>query len=219
MDLPRTHELSFFNPYATIRQTENRLPHWQQLGAVYFVTYRLADALPCHLLTHWQHERDNWLRMHPLPWSDKIEHEYHQRFSGAVERWLDVGYGSCLLRCPEHAQTVANTLSFFEDERTKMLSFVVMPNHVHALFVLNAIWTLEKVIRSWKRFSSREINRGLERSGSLWQRDYFDRLVRDQQHFANCVRYIRRNPKRARLTGGQYILFENDIARAIAEFR
>ena len=40
------NELHFFNPYAEIRQTENRLPHWQPQGAVYFVTFRLADAVP-----------------------------------------------------------------------------------------------------------------------------------------------------------------------------
>ena len=44
-------ELRFFNPYADIRFTANRLPHWQQQGAVYFITYQLADAVPHHLRT------------------------------------------------------------------------------------------------------------------------------------------------------------------------
>ena len=39
-------QLQFFNPYAKIAQTKNRLPHWQQSGAVYFITFRLADAIP-----------------------------------------------------------------------------------------------------------------------------------------------------------------------------
>jgi len=47
-------ELQFFNPYADIRFTANRLPHWQQKGAVYFVTFRLADAVPHHLRTQWE---------------------------------------------------------------------------------------------------------------------------------------------------------------------
>jgi hypothetical protein len=38
-------ELRFFNPYVDIRFTANRLPHWQQEGAVYFITFRLAT--PC----------------------------------------------------------------------------------------------------------------------------------------------------------------------------
>jgi hypothetical protein len=58
---------------------------------------------------------------------------------------------------------------------------------VHALFVQNAEWPLEKLLRSWKSFTSRRINSLLGREGSLWQRDYFDRLVRDEKHFSNCV--------------------------------
>jgi len=45
--------LQFFNPYEDIRLTANRLPHWQQKGAVYFVSFRLADAVPNYLRTQW----------------------------------------------------------------------------------------------------------------------------------------------------------------------
>jgi putative transposase len=96
-----------------------------------------------------------------------------------------------------------------------MISFIVMPNHTHALLVQNAEWPFEKVLRSWKSFTSRKINSLLHREGSLWQRDYFDRLVRDERHFANCVRYIRRNPAKARLLNGEYTLYETDLARSI----
>jgi putative transposase len=166
-------ELRFFNPYADIRQTENRLPHWQQAGAVYFITFRLADSVPTHLRDQWQDERDNWLRVQPEPWSFEIEREYHQRFSGAIERWLDAGYGACLLRRRDCAKIVAETLQHFEGVRVAMISSVVMPNHVHALFVQNPEWPLEKLIQSWKRFTAREINKLLDRSGSLWQSRLF----------------------------------------------
>ena len=209
------NELQFFNPYAEIRHTENRLPHWQQEGAVYFVTFRLADAVPTRLRNEGENERDGWLRAHPKPWSNEIELEYHKRFSGAIERWLDAGHGSCLFRRQECAQIVTDTLHYFEAERLVMISFVVMPNHVHALFVQNPEWPLEKLIHSWKRFTTRQINNLLGRSGSFWQRDYFDRLVRDEKHFANCVRYIRRNPEKARLNAGEFVVWESDIARNV----
>jgi len=208
-------ELRFFNPYADIRFTANRLPHWQQSGAVYLVTFRLADAVPHNLRTQWESEREGWLRLHPKPWSAEIEYQYHERFSGAIERWLDAGYGSCILRQPNCADIVNQTLCYFDGQRLVMISFVVMPNHAHALFVQNAAWPLEKVLRSWKSFASRKINSLLHREGSLWQRDYFDRLVRDERHFANCVRYIRRNPAKARLHNGEYILYETELARSI----
>ena len=66
-------------------------------GAVYFVTFRLADAVPKPLLAQWENDREAWLRVHPEPWNNEIEREYHQRFSGVIERWLDVGHGAC--RC------------------------------------------------------------------------------------------------------------------------
>ena len=209
-------ELLFFNPYADIRHTANRLPHWQQDGAVYFITFRLADAVPIRLRTQWENERDMWLRIHPEPWSVEVEFEYHQRFSVQVERWLDAGHGACLLRRRECAQIVAETLRHFEGERLVLISAIIMPNHVHALFVQNSEWPLEKLIQSWKRFTAREINNLVGRSGNLWQRDYFDRLVRDEKHFANCVRYIRRNPEKAHLREGQYVLYESDVARRVS---
>ena len=212
---PGVQELRFFNPYADIRHTENRLPHWQQEGAVYFVTFRLADSVPSRLLAQWNEDRNAWLRAHPEPWSNEIEREYHERFSGAIERWLDAGHGACLLRQPECAELVAATLRHFEGDRVIMISSVVMPNHVHALFVQNPEWPLEKLVRSWKGFTARRINALLGRSGGLWQRDYFDRLVRDEKHFANCVRYIRRNPEKASLSAGQYVLYESEMARSI----
>jgi REP element-mobilizing transposase RayT len=208
-------DLRFFNPYAEIRHTENRLPHWQQEGAVYFVTFRLGDSIPSQVLNQWENERRAWLRVHPEPWSAEIECEYHRRFSGAIEQWLDAGHGACLLRKPGCAKVVAETLHHFEAERVAMISFVVMPNHVHALFVQNPGWPLEKLIRSWKGFTARQINKILGRSGNFWQRDYFDRLVRDEKHFANCVRYVRRNPDKARVANKEFVLWESDIARAI----
>jgi REP-associated tyrosine transposase len=87
--------------------------------------------------------------------------------------------------------------------------------HVHAVFVLNSVWSLEKIVLSWKGFAARKINPLLGRKGNFWQRDYFDRLVRDAKHLANCIRYIRRNPKKARLREGEFVLYESDFARSI----
>ncbi len=90
-----------------------------------------------------------------------------------------------------------------------------MPNHVHVLFTLREDRTLEAVLHSWKRHSAREINAWLGRTGALWQRDYFDRLVRDAAHFARCVRYIRRNPVKANLNARDVPLWESELARKI----
>jgi len=106
-------------------------------------------------------------------------------------------------------------LRHFDRQRLVLVSSVVMPNHVHALLIQNAEHPLEDLLHSWKSFSSRTINRLVGRSGTLWQRSYFDRLVRNEKHFRNCVRYIRRNPEKAHLKPGEYILYESDVAKQI----
>jgi putative transposase len=92
---------------------------------------------------------------------------------------------------------------------------VVMPNHVHVLFVQNPEYELQRIIRSWKSYTTRQINSLLQRSGRFWQQDYFDRIVRNQEHLGNCVRYIRRNPNRATLLADEYVLFESEFAKQI----
>ena len=46
-------------------------------------------------------------------------------------------------------------------------------------------------------------------------RDYFDRLVRDDRHFANCERYFRRNPAKAHLRLGESLHYESALARGV----
>jgi REP element-mobilizing transposase RayT len=207
--------LRFFNPYADIRYTSNRLQHWQQNGAVYFVTFRLADAIPKSLRDQWSDERATWMRLHPQPWTTEIEQQYHQRFSAAVERWLDAGHGSCVLRKRECAEVMACALRHFDGDRYLQVSWIIMPNHIHCLLVQSDNWPLEKVLHSWKRYTARVINKLLGNNGSFWQRDYFDRLVRDSNHFANCVRYIRNNPRKAGLHLQPSFSYENELARSI----
>ena len=207
--------MKFFDPHADIRFTKNRLPHWQQDRATCFVTFRLADALPKNVLQQWDEEREAWLKWNPLPWNAEVEREYHRRFSQRMEQWLDAGHGSCVLRGRRCAGEIANVMRHFDGQRVDILSFVVMPNHVHALFAPLADWPLEKSLHSWKRQSAVRINRLIGSEGVLWQRSYFDRLVRNEEHFRKAVRYIRRNPDRARLRPGEFILYESEPARSI----
>src|SRR5687767_12305877 len=93
-----TNDLRFLNQYEQVGRHENRLPHWQQDGASYFVTFRLADSIPQDRLGAWNAEREAWSKWNPLPWSPKQEEEYHRRFTARIEGWLDEGAGSCVLR-------------------------------------------------------------------------------------------------------------------------
>lgn len=54
-------------------------------------------------------------------------------------------------------------------------------------------------MKSIKRNSSYKANEVLNRGGQFWQPDYFDRYIRDQEHFDRAVRYIENNPVKAGL--------------------
>lgn len=210
--VPRMGELesspsSFFNPDKEIDIHTHRLPHWQQREVFYFVTWRLADSLPQAKLKQWREEKEMWLRLHPEPWDGETEEEYHRRFSDRIDKWLDAGEGSCVLREPRLANIVAEAFQYFDSTRYDLVAFVVMPNHVHVLFRLHAPHRLEEVIKSWKGFTAREINKHLGKRGTLWQEDYWDRMVRNERHFFKCIEYIQKNPGRAKLKKGEYVLF------------
>ena len=184
------------------------MPHWQQGHKFIFVTWRLGDSLPQAKLDQWRVERDLWLRRHPRPWDPKTAKGYRNRFSGRIDDWLDRGSGSGILRDPALANIVADALRYFDGQRYELTSFVVMPNHVHVLLRPLGSHRLGDILRSWKLFSARQINRETGKSGRLWQKDYWDRLIRDETHFLECLEYIRENPGKAGLKEGEFVLFE-----------
>ena len=108
------------------------------------------------------------------------------------------------MRKPENSKLVARALEHFDNERYRIATYVVMPNHVHVLFQLLAPHALADVMRAWKNFTSLQINRREKRSGMLWQPDYWDRLIRSEEHFYKCADYIVQNPVKARLREGEY---------------
>ena len=198
----------FLDPFSPVEQHGHRLPHWQQGSVYYFVTWRLADALPSEKLTQWREQHAIWLRLHPKPWTSEVEAEYHAKFAETIDKWLDAGEGSCVLCDPLSARLVADALLHFDRERYVMDAFVIIPNHVHTLFRLLEPFRLESVVQSWKGFTSREINKRLARRGTLWQDDYWDRLIRNESHWSKCREYIFNNPMRAKLPGNEYLLFD-----------
>lgn len=196
--------MNYLNPDSPIRKSLGELPHWQQGGALQFVTFRLGDALPLSLMRDWKQERTKWLEENPQPWTEEIRAEYHRRFSGRIERWLDEGMGSCLFADPEARRVLADTLMRFDGERVRHEAWVIMPNHVHVLFSPRV--PMEKLIQAWKGHSARILGKG-----PIWQRDYHDTLIRDATHHANVLRYIRRNPLKAKLAEGKFTLWERSV--------
>jgi carbamoylphosphate synthase large subunit/REP element-mobilizing transposase RayT len=194
------------DPRAPVIQTRRRLPHWEQQGATFFITFRLADAVPQKLLRQWKEELETWRKFHPEPWDASTKYEYQKRFHDAREAWLDQGHGECILRRPQIAATIANSLRHFDGDRYALDSFVVMPNHVHVLVRPHEAHSLSEILHSWKSFSAKEINKLRERSGAVWQDENYDRMVRDFAELERYRDYIKENPVAAKLGDGEFIL-------------
>ena len=159
------------------------LPHFDAPGTQQFLTWRLADSLPASRRGEWEHllrikdERDKQVQL---------------------EAYLDKGRGSCVLRRADVAEELERTFLFDDVRRCRLLAWVIMPNHVHLLVEM---WQtpLSKLLHSWKILTSKRANALLNRSGQLWQDDYRDRYMRDEEHYRKTVRYIEHNPVKAGL--------------------
>ena len=192
--------------HGDIKIARRHLPHWEQEGATYFVTLRLADSIPNSLLTEWHDELQTWLKFHPRPWDHKTAKEYERRFVDGPEKWLDRGHGECHLRNQRLAAIVANALRHFDRERYRLDAFVVMPNHVHVLVQPKSGHSLSEILHSWKSFSAHSINKALHRKGDFWMEESHDRMVRDFEELERYRDYIKENPVAAKLGEGEFIL-------------
>jgi len=130
------------------------LPHRDEPGLTQFVTFRLVDSFPESLRSEWEHL---W----------KVEDDQQRR--AELEAYLDRGRGDCYLRRPEIAQLVEDAVRFFHGERYDLRAWVVMPNHVHALFKVDAT-PMAEILESWKKHTAQKANRLLDGAVSFGRR-------------------------------------------------
>ena len=162
------------------------VPHWDHPGMIQSVNFRLNDSLPAHVIEKWKGE---------IPSGVDRDVELRRR----IDKYLDAGHGACWLRRTDIAEVVENTLFHFDGIRYRLLAWCIMPNHVHVLAETQLGFPLADILHSWKSFTSHEINRILSRRGNLWRREYYDRFIRNAEHYDRIVTYIEENPVKAGL--------------------
>ena len=133
-----------------------------------------------------------------------------------IEEYFDRGAGSCSLRDPRIGELMANALRFWDGKRYRLVAWCVMPNHVHVVCRLLPGQELSVVLRSWKSYTARRSNEILGRCGVFWQRQYYDRLIRNGDEFERAVRYVVGNPERAGLKDWKWVWCAGMDARATA---
>lgn len=197
--------MEFFNPGDGFDHTRHRLPHWRQGEVPIFVTFRLSDSLPKEVYDAWLERREAFFASHPKPRGHETENDFHRQFSDQIDEALDAAHGCCDLRDPLVSGIVEERLMKFHKQRYHLLNLVVMPNHVRVLFTLAEGGSLPDTLKGSKGVSSRLVHReGLSGLNPFWQPDYFDRLIRSEEHLDRTFDYIRENPAKARLTSGYF---------------
>ena len=79
--------------------------------------------------------------------------------------------------------------------------FVVMPNHIHGIIKLkNSNLTLSDIVQRFKTFTTRQYILGVHANNwqpffkKLWQRNYYEHIIRDEASLEKLQNYILNNP-------------------------
>jgi REP element-mobilizing transposase RayT len=176
----------------TIRFWRNHLPHWQVESGVYFITIRAAGSLPKAVSARIGELHLSMSAVEPAS-ADYLQ--LQRQYFLTLEKYLDAGYGFCPFNHTACCQIVKDSLVELKTVGWNLKHFAIMPNHVHLLVATDqSAEAMASVWRSWKGRTARWCNLALERRGAFWQRDWFDRWMRDEASIARSIDYIRNNP-------------------------
>ena len=188
------------------------LPHYQQPGQAYFVTWSLKDAIPAkalHTYTQKLEMLQSQIKMQRNAKSENsviesLEYEYRtvrRKYIKAYDDLLDAERNPIInLSKPEYTDIIIGSLKFWEGKKLTNCAFTIMSNHVHWVFEVlekdeegNPVY-LQDIMRSVKRYSANRINKLENRQGHLWQKESFDTTIRDNKHMFNAINYTLNNP-------------------------
>jgi len=120
----------------------------------------------------------------------------HWRTDGAVYfvTWRLAKHQPCL--GAEERAIVVEVIKHFEKERYEIPAYVVMDDHVHVLVLPLESFALHQIVHSWKSFSAKRLVKEMGRPTPVWQHEYFDRIVRDDEELMQKAQYILNNPSK-----------------------
>src|SRR5437667_1112139 len=98
---------------------------------------------------------------------------------------------------------VLDCILHWNERRYELYAACVMPDHVHILIeprvkrdVCHAteFYSLTEILHTIKSFTAHKINKAEQKSGQVWGRESFDRLIRSEGDLREKFEYITRNP-------------------------
>lgn len=188
------------------------LPHFQQPGQAYFVTWCLKDAVPPKAFLSYTLQLEALKNRISFQKEDKssdgylrnLEQEYQavqRKYIKAYNDLLDAEqHPSVNLSKAGNTQIIIGALQFWESRKLENIAYCIMRNHVHWVFKTfkqddkgKPVY-LEDIMQSIKRYSANRINKLENRQGSLWQKESFDTTIRNDRHLYNAINYTLNNP-------------------------
>jgi REP element-mobilizing transposase RayT len=164
------------------------LPHFDGRELPQFITLHLADSVPMKVIAAWKQEL-----------TSKNSAQDKMVLQSRIERYADAGYGKAYLKDRRLAEMVQEALLGDDGKKYRLWAWVIMPNHAHILTTRFADYSMANIMQSFKSLTSHKVNKLLNRSGQFWMLDYFDRYIRNADHFYKTLQYIESNPVKARL--------------------
>lgn len=196
---------------------QHLLPHFQQPGQAWLVTFCLWDAVAQDTL------RDYTNKLSSLTWkidNRKRRQLYDQRlkeleqecqrnrrlYFNAYDRLMAKNTDRTIdLTREEIREIIIDTITQEANVPLENYAWCIMPNHVHWVFRIrerdyhgNPVY-LSDILASIKEKTTRKINHVLGRKGSLWQKESFETTIRNHQKLVRAIEFTLNNPVAAHL--------------------
>jgi len=186
------------------------LPHIQEPGAEYFITFRLDGSIPRDVVRQMREEKEELKKLKKLTTNEKRYRYEALRFK-KYENLLDgQSVGPTWLKEKKIASIVIESIHFRDGVKYDLYAFCIMSNHVHMVFkdlspkVINTNDTEEKfpvteTLKDLKSYTGLQANRALNRTGSFWHEESYDHMIRNNTSLEKIILYTINNPVKAKL--------------------
>ena len=79
----------------------------------------------------------------------------------------------------------------------KLDKYIIMPNHIHGIIVIKEKKKISimNIIGGYKSITSRKCNKKIGiKNNKIWQRSYYERIIRNEKELYKIRKYIIENP-------------------------
>jgi len=194
---------------------QRRLPHWQPVGGVFFVTVCLKGAVSKQVLRKLRVTYEEDLmgferEGEPLKEAKNLAHQQYLLglFKAISKEVTDESY----LAKFEVAEILKEQFHRYDGQLYHLIAYSIMYNHFHVVFDTGAqVWEkgvdfdeneyvqVFDIMKKIKGPSAYYANQYLGRKGGFWQLESWDRWIRDEKELGRWVEYTLMNPVKARL--------------------